>query len=62
MVFFKRIFKHYMVMALERAGVRVDGDVISELESACDALSDYIAEMAKKEAAIALAEMMATGL
>ncbi len=58
---FKRIFKHYMVMALERAGIRVDGDVMSEIECACDALSDYIAEMAKKEAAVALAEMMAAG-
>jgi len=39
MEYFKRILKHYLVLALSESGCRVDGDVIAEIEGACDALS-----------------------
>lgn len=42
MELFRRIFKHYIVLALSQAGCSVDGDVIGEIEAACDDLEDYI--------------------
>lgn len=40
MEYFKRILKHYLVLALSQAGCQVDGDTIGEIEDACDALFD----------------------
>jgi len=48
MEYFKRILKHYLVLALSEAGCRVDGDVIAEIEGACDALFDDLGLQAQQ--------------
>jgi len=40
--YFKRILTHYLTMALERAGVRIDSDTHAEIAGMCEALESGI--------------------
>lgn len=49
MEYFERIITHYMILALERAGVRVDGDTYGELSAAFDDLRESLAKIERDQ-------------
>jgi len=46
---FKDIIKHYIILALQRAGVNVEDDNYVELERAMDDLEDGIRRIVREE-------------
>ena len=40
-----RILRHYLLLALAEAGVRIDSDIRTELDGALDGLDNRITEM-----------------
>ena len=49
MNFFKRILKHYLTLALERAGVTVDSDMRVEMDDAITGLDAFITARIREE-------------
>ena len=42
---FGKLMNHYLTLALQKAGVRVDGDVRAEINGMCDALGSAIEDV-----------------
>ena len=49
MDYFKKIITHYLIQALEKAGVPVDSDAYAELDGMVEALDDHITERIRTE-------------
>lgn len=47
--YFERILTHYVILALERAGVRVDGDTYAELEAAFEDLRQELEKLERAD-------------
>ena len=52
MNYFARIIKHYITLALEKAGARVDSDMHTELDDAITSLDAFITARIREEIAL----------